>query len=138
MSSLPSKEPVAGLKHLVERMDTTEVDKAVGAVRRRGKVKGSKREARSIRRVRTAFATLLEKNADQYQELFTKAAEKDPMKALALMVSLAEYYMPKLGRIEQTGTVEHKVSHFVPVTEREQPPQVTREAVEGEFTEVKP
>ncbi len=125
-------KPVAGLKHLVERMDTTDVDAAVGAVRRRDRKKGSKREVRSIRRVRTAFAKLLETNAAQYQELFSRAAEKDPMKALALMVSLAEYYMPKLGRIEQTGTVEHKVSHFVPLIEREAPPAL--EAIEGEFT----
>lgn len=121
-------------------MDTTEADeaiKAAGVVRRRDRKKGSAREARSIRRVRTAFATLLEKNAAQYQELFTKAAEKDPMKALALMVSLAEYYMPKLGRIEQTGTVEHRVSHFVPITERELPPSIAQEAVEAEFSEVK-
>jgi hypothetical protein len=110
-------------KTLAERIDVTEVEQAAGIVRSRPRVKGSKREQRSIRRVRTAFATLLENNAASYQAMFEKAADKDPMKALALMVSLAEYYMPKLGRIEQTGTVEHKVSHFVPVTEREEAPK---------------
>jgi len=124
-------------KTLAERIDPTEAEQAAGIVRRRGKVKGSKREARSIRRVRTAFASLLEKNADQYQELFARAADKDPMKALALMVALAEYYMPKLGRIEQTGEVKHTVAHFVPVVEREERPKnltSNGDVIEGAFT----
>lgn len=125
------------VKGLVERLDVSEVEKAAGIVRRRNKVKGSKRETRSIRRVRTAFAKLLEKNADQYQAMFEQAAAKDPMKALALMVSLAEYYMPKLGRIEQTGSVEHKVAHFVPMIEREErPKEIAHEAIDGVFTSV--
>jgi hypothetical protein len=100
-------------KTLTERIDVTEVEQAAGIVRSRPRVKGSKREQRSIRRVRTAFATLLENNAASYQAMFEKAADKDPMKALALMVSLAEYYMPKLGRIEQTGTVESCADRIV-------------------------
>ncbi len=134
-------KPVAGLKHLVERMDTTDVDAAVGAVRRRDRKKGSRREARSVRRVRSAWATLLETNAIEFQDLFNKAKEKDPLKTLALMVSITEYYMPKLGRIEQTGTVEHKVSHFVPLIAREEPPAgylggKEGSTIEGEATEV--
>lgn len=127
----------AATKAAVERMDVTEVKKEAGMTRNRPRVKGSAREVRSIRRVRNAFATLLERNAEKYQELFEQAAAKDPMKALALMVQLAEYYMPKLGRIEQTGTVEHKHAHFVAVTEREAPPAIAApEPLEGEFSPV--
>ena len=68
------------------------------------------------------MALLLEKNVDRYQEWLEEAAKDSPLKALVLMKDLAEFYMPKLGRIEQTGTVEHKVSHFVPMIQREEPP----------------
>ncbi len=79
------------------------------------------------------MAKLLEDNAPRFQEWLAKAAEDNPLKAMVLMKDLAEFYMPKLGRVEQTGTVEHKHAHFVAVTEREEPPKV---AIDAEFTEV--
>jgi hypothetical protein len=105
-------------------------------------VKGSRREARSVRKVRSALAKLLETNAPKYQEWLERAAEKDPLKALVLLKDISEFYMPKLGRIEQTGTVEHKVAHFVAVTDREErPKEITQdgdrcrlEAIPGVFT----
>ena len=103
--------------------------------RLRPRTSGSRREARSIARVRASMALLLEKNADKYQKWLEEAAKTSPLKALVLMKDLAEFYMPKLGRIEQTGTVEHKVSHFVAVTEREaRPAEIGHEAIDGEFT----
>ena len=78
------------------------------------------------------MAKMLEDNAPRFQEWLERAAAENPLKALVLLKDLAEFYMPKLGRIEQTGTVEHKVSHFIPVTEREAPPP----AIEGTFTEI--
>ncbi len=100
--------------------------------RLRPRTSGSRREQRSIARVRSAMAKLLEDNAPRFQEWLAKAAEDNPLKAMVLMKDLAEFYMPKLGRIEQTGTVEHKVQHFIPMIEREKPP----EAIDGEFTAV--
>lgn len=88
------------------------------------------------------MALLLEKNVDRYQEWLEAAAKDSPLKALVLMKDLAEFYMPKLGRIEQTGTVEHKVSHFVPMIQREDPPagylggRAGSEPIDGEATEV--
>ena len=86
------------------------------------------------------MALLLEKNADKYQGWLEEAAKEHPLKALVLLKDLAEFYMPKLGRIEQTGTVEHKVSHFVPMIQREEPPagylggKAGSEAIDGVFT----
>ena len=86
------------------------------------------------------MALLLEKNADKYQEWLERAAQDHPLKAMILMKDIAEYFLPKLGRIEQTGTVEHKVSHFVPMIQREEPPagylggRAGSEVIEGEIT----
>lgn len=124
-----------GFRDIVNRTDVTDIVPPDSRVRPRKK--GSARETRSVRRVRAAMAKLLETNAPKYQEWLERAAEKDPLKALVLLKDISEFYMPKLGRIEQTGTVEHKVSHFVPVTEREAPPALAA-SLEGEFTEVKP
>lgn len=87
------------------------------------------------------MAKLLEDNADKYQGWLEEAAKEHPLKALVLLKDLAEFYMPKLGRIEQTGTVEHKVSHFVPMIQREEPPAgylggKEGSVIEGTATEV--
>ncbi len=103
--------------------------------RLRPRTSGSRREQRSIARVRSAMAKLLEDNAPRFQEWLAKAAEDNPLKAMVLMKDLCEFYMPKLGRVEQTGEVTHKVQHFVAVTEREAPPAVAGPAaIDGEFT----
>jgi hypothetical protein len=103
--------------------------------RLRPRTGGSRREQRSIARVRAAMAKLLEDNADKYQSWLEEAAKEHPLKALVLLKDLAEFYMPKLGRIEQTGTVEHKVSHFVPMIQREEPPAgyLGGKVIEGEL-----
>ncbi len=93
----------------------------------------SRRAKQSKKRVLATISNLIDSNRDKYQAWMEQVARENPGKALALTIALLEYVAPKLGRIEQTGTVEHKVSHFVPVTEREQRP-----AIEGEATEVKP
>jgi hypothetical protein len=107
------------------------------AKRNRPRKVGSHREKQSIARVRSAMAQLLEKNAPKFEEWLARAAEENPLKAMVLMKDLAEFYMPKLGRIEQTGTVEHKVSHFVPMIQREEPPAgyLGGKVIEGEATE---
>ena len=111
-------------------------------LRDRPRKKGSAREKRSIGKIRRALGSMLERNASQFDAWFVQAAEKDPIKALVLMKDLLEYFTPKLGRIEQTGTVEHKVQHFVPLIAREEPPEVRLEppkdlrVIEGESSEV--
>jgi hypothetical protein len=90
--------------------------------RRRPRKFGSRREKQSIAKVRSQMALLLESSAPHFQDWFAKAVEANPLKAMVLLKDLMEFYMPKLGRIEQTGTVEHKVSHFVPMIQREEPP----------------
>ncbi len=89
----------------------------------------SRRAKQSKKRVLATISNLIDSNRDKYQAWMEQVAAENPGKALALTIALLEYVAPKLGRIEQTGTVEHKVSHFVPVTEREQRP-----AIEGDFT----
>jgi hypothetical protein len=101
-------------------------------LRARSRKDGSRREKQSIVKVRNALAQMLEDNAPQFQELFKQAAAKDPIKAMVLVKDLAEYFLPKLGRVEQVGTVEHKVAHFIAVTQREARPA----ALEAEFTEI--
>ncbi len=102
--------------------------------RLRPRTGGSRREQRSIARVRAAMAKLLEDNVDEYQGWLREAAKEHPLKALILMKDIAEYFLPKLGRVEQVGEVTHKVQHFVAVTEREAPPALADEAIEGTFT----
>jgi hypothetical protein len=104
--------------------------------RERRRKKDSRRERQSIARVRAAIAKTLATNAPKFEAWFAEAIAQNPLKGLALYKDFMEYYMPKLGRIEQTGTVEHKVSHFVPVTEREEAPKAL--PLDGEFTEVTP
>ena len=100
------------------------------AKRNRPRKVGSQREKQSIAKVRSAMASLLEKNAPKFEEWLARAAEENPLKAMVLMKDLAEFYMPKLGRIEQVGEITHKVAHFVPVTEREKAPI---DVIEGEI-----
>ena len=87
------------------------------------------------------MAKLLEDSAPKFQQWFEQAVAENPLKALVLLKDLLEFYMPKLGRIEQTGTVEHKVSHFVPMIQREEPPAgylggKEGSTIEGEASEV--
>ena len=42
--------------------------------------------------LREAFTELLEDNMDKVQELFDKVAEKNPQKALELMLKLSEFF----------------------------------------------
>lgn len=128
VSGLVAERPIDAIRGLKAVKDLPAVPK-----RNRPRSAGSRREQRSIARVRASMATLLEQSAPRFQEWFEKAVEDNPLKAMVLLKDLMEFYMPKLGRIEQTGTVEHKVSHFVAVTEREQPPAA---AIEAEFTEL--
>ena len=50
--------------------------------------------------LREAFTDLLEGNMGRLQELLDKVAEKNPQKALELLLKLSEFALPKLRAIE--------------------------------------
>ena len=57
-------------------------------------------------RLREAFTDLLEGNMGRLQELLDKVAEKNPQKALELMLKLSEFVLPKLRAIEVNNESE--------------------------------
>lgn len=116
--------PKAATERPIDAIRGLEAVKALPSAARRNRPRtaGSRREQRSIAKVRSEMAKLLEDSAPKFQQWFEQAVAENPLKALVLLKDLLEFYMPKLGRIEQTGTVEHKVSHFVPMIAREEPP----------------
>jgi hypothetical protein len=50
--------------------------------------------------VRAAIAKLMEETAPKMQEWLDRVADEDPARALEIVVKLAEYHIPKLGRTE--------------------------------------
>ena len=58
--------------------------------------------------LREAFTELLEDNIGRLQELLDKVAEKNPQKALELLLKLSEFALPKLRAIEVSNEPEDK------------------------------
>lgn len=56
--------------------------------------------------LREAYSDLLENNIGRVQELFDKVAEKNPQKALELLLKLSEFAIPKLRAIEVNNEPE--------------------------------
>ena len=71
-----------------------------------GRQKGTPNKATA--RLREAFTELLEDNMGRLQELLDKVAEKNPQKALELMLKLSEFVLPKLRAIEVSNEPEDK------------------------------
>ena len=69
---------------------------AAGMGRRRGV------RNRSSGSVREIFASFVQNNAAQAQELFDRVAKKNPAMALSLLAKLAEFVLPRLSRAELT------------------------------------
>ena len=69
-----------------------------------GREKGTANKATA--RLREAFTELLEGNMGKVQELFDKVAEKNPQKALELLLKLSEFALPKLRAIEVNNESE--------------------------------
>ena len=69
-----------------------------------GRIKGTANKATA--RLREAFTDLLEGNMGRLQELLDKVAEKNPEKALELMLKLSEFVLPKLRAIEVNNESE--------------------------------
>ena len=59
-------------------------------------------------KLREAFTELLEDNIGRLQELLDKVAEKNPQKALELLLKLSEFVLPKLRAIEVSNEPEDK------------------------------
>ena len=56
--------------------------------------------------IKYGFSDLLENNIGRVQELFDKVAEKNPQKALELLLKLSEFALPKLRAIEVNNESE--------------------------------
>ena len=89
--------------------------------------------------VREAFVSLMQLNAANFAGWLATVAngqrsryrgsdrklhefyvvKPDPAKALEIMISMAEYHIPKLARTEHAGGIDHSVTvHATPVDER--------------------
>ena len=71
-----------------------------------GRKKGTPNKATKV--LREAYSDLLENNISRVQELFDKVAEKNPEKALELLLKLSEFALPKLRAIEVNNESEDK------------------------------
>ena len=69
-----------------------------------GRQKGTANKATA--RLREAFPDLLEGNIGRLQELLDNVAEKNPQKALELLLKLSEFVLPKLRAIEVNNESE--------------------------------
>jgi hypothetical protein len=69
-----------------------------------GRQRGTPNKATA--RLREAFTELLEDNIGKVQELFDKVAEKNPQKALELLLKLSEFALPKLRAVEVNNESE--------------------------------
>lgn len=54
-----------------------------------------------------AFKNLVESNIDNMTKWISDIAENDPHKAMTLMLSMAEYFIPKLARVDNLDLPEN-------------------------------
>jgi hypothetical protein len=59
--------------------------------------------------LKEALNVLMYENRDKPKEWIEKIAEKDPERALRLLIDLMEYVIPKLARREHTGDIRQKI-----------------------------
>lgn len=65
---------------------------------------------------------------DKVPGLLNTLAAREPEKALKLYIELMEYQAPKLARVEQAGSVDHRHQVFVALEPRDQDPRTVIEA----------
>ena len=58
---------------------------------------------KTTKEIREAYQNLVEMNLDNMTQWISEVAQKDPNKAMELMIKLSEYFIPKLARQEITG-----------------------------------
>lgn len=73
--------------------------------------------------MKSAVAQMMAGLHTQLPIALERIAIRRPDIVIAFYRDMAEYLMPKLSRLEQTGTVNHKHQHFVAVEERETDPR---------------
>lgn len=83
----------------------------------KGRVKGVPNKATTD--ARKTFQMLLEWAAPQMQEWLAKVAKKNPDRALAHVENLADFCIPRLGRIEHTGEITHRDVSDKPLSDAE-------------------
>ena len=64
----------------------------------KGRPKGTPNKA--TEQMKIAMATLLQSNTDNMNKWLQEVAKESPREALKLMLSMAEYFVPKLSRTE--------------------------------------
>lgn len=84
---------------------------------------------------RAAVTQILAGLHDQLPRLLEQMAPWEPDKVVQFYKDMAEFVVPKLSRVEQSGTLNHNVQHFVAVEEREAPPISLRPDKDGVFRE---
>lgn len=72
----------------------------------KGKPKGAL--AKTTKEIKLAFQLILSENTDNFNIWIQKIAEKDPAKAMSLIIDMAEFILPKLQR----STVEFENEDF--------------------------
>ena len=80
--------------------------------------------------VKEVFADLLRENADNLHKWLQRTAEKNPAKALELVLKLAEFYVAKPHRITISPDEENEPKPFVIEIIRERPPESEKALVE--------
>ena len=68
----------------------------------KGRPKGL--QNKTTEEVKRAYQNLVEMNLENMSKWLEQVAEKDPNKAMELMLKLSEYFIPKLARQEITGS----------------------------------
>lgn len=74
----------------------------------KGRVKGVPNKVTAD--ARAAFGRLLDLSLPRMQRWIDRVAAEDPAKALDTVLKLAEFCIPRLGRIEHTGYVQHTIA----------------------------
>lgn len=72
----------------------------------KGRPKGSPNK--TTKQVRDAYQLFAENNMDKFQAWIDRVAEKNPAKALEIVLAMSEYFLPKLQRTETDITSDGK------------------------------
>jgi hypothetical protein len=79
-----------------------------------GRPKGSVSEIN--KEIKEAFAMLLQKKIPELETWLTKAAEKNPIKALEIFTAISERFVPSLSRTEHTGADGEALASPIQIT----------------------
>lgn len=63
-----------------------------------GRQKGTPNK--STKEIRDAFQVFVEGNTDNFEKWLNQVAKNNPAKAIELVVSISEYILPKLSRVD--------------------------------------